>query len=98
MGDECPCGRSSFHTRLFSGPNSAGRFFAAEIPDPLGPRKRDHSSWGAAEAAVVAARPSATRSLSAILKGQYTLRRVLDSPARRVVRHGVHGDDGAARA
>src|SRR5688500_10212959 len=66
MGDEWPCGRSSFQIRFFAGPNSVGRSLAAEIPEPFGPRKRDHSSCGAnrPDAAVASAR--ASRNLSAM--------------------------------
>src|SRR5687767_3520390 len=50
IGDECPCGSGSFHSRFLSWPNSVGTFVAAEMPEPLGPRKRDQSGGPAAPA------------------------------------------------
>src|SRR5687768_7885151 len=50
IGEECPCGSGSFHSRFLSWPNSVGTFVAVEIPEPLGPRKRDQSGGPAAPA------------------------------------------------
>ena len=43
IGDENPCGSSTFQMTFLSGPNSAGSPFVSEMPDPFGPRKRDQS-------------------------------------------------------
>ena len=48
IGDECPGGSGSRQTTFLSGPNSTGTRFAVEMPEPLGPRKRDHSFGGCA--------------------------------------------------
>ena len=35
IGDECPGGSGSFHTRFFVGPNSVGTFAAVDTPENL---------------------------------------------------------------
>ena len=63
MGEECPGGRASRHTRFFDGPNSVGTPVAVEMPDPFGPRKRDQS--GAAASSETASVTSAGTKHSA---------------------------------
>ena len=63
MGDECPNGSSVFQITFSPGPNVNGRSAVSAIPEPFGPRKRDHSSGAAAR---VCTRPAATPSIVAI--------------------------------
>ena len=54
IGDEKPWGSCVFQITFLSGPNSAGRPFVCDTPDPFGPRNRDQSVSVAAVTAIIA--------------------------------------------
>ena len=65
-GDEWPGGSGVFHFTWLSGPNSTGRFVAADTPVPLGPRKR--AQFSDASMAALASAASTTTTHAAQLK------------------------------
>jgi hypothetical protein len=80
IGEEYPCGNSTFQMTFVSGPNSVGRPFVSATPEPFGPRKRDQS---VSAAAIVI---SAIRTVNQVMSLSKAKRKIRDREHRTGIR------------